>query len=74
MNNSAQSKGFLTGSSVGKKKICLPLQEMGFNSWGWEDPLEKGRATHSRILAWRILWTEEPGGLCSMRSQITRHD
>ena len=30
---------------------------------GWEDPLEKGMATHSRILAWRIPWTEEPGGL-----------
>ena len=30
---------------------------------GWEDPLEKGMATHSSILAWRILWTEEPGGL-----------
>ena len=33
---------------------------------GWEDPLEKGMANHSRILAWRILWTEEPGGLQSM--------
>ena len=30
---------------------------------GWEDPLEKGMATHSSILAWRISWTEEPGGL-----------
>ena len=35
----------------------------------WEDPLEKGMATHSSILAWRILWTEEPGGLQSMESQ-----
>ena len=34
-------------------------------SLGWEDPLEKGMATHSSILAWRILWTEEPGGLQS---------
>ena len=34
---------------------------------GWEDPLEKGMATHSSILAWRILWTEEPGGLYSSR-------
>ena len=33
---------------------------------GWEDPLEKGMATHSRILAWRIPWTEEPGGLQSL--------
>ena len=36
---------------------------------GWEDPLEEGMATHSRILAWRIPWTEEPGGLHSMASQ-----
>ena len=36
---------------------------------GLEDPLEKGMATHSSILAWRILWTEEPGGLQSMVSQ-----
>ena len=35
-------------------------------SLGWEDPLEKGMATHSSILAWRIPWTEEPGGLQSM--------
>ena len=37
---------------------------------GWEDPLEKGMATHSTILAWRIPWVEEPGGLQSMGSQI----
>ena len=36
---------------------------------GWEDPLEKGTATHSSILAWRIPWTEEPGGLQSMGFQ-----
>ena len=36
---------------------------------GWEDPLEKGMATHSSILAWKIPWTEEPGGLQSMGSQ-----
>ena len=35
-------------------------------SLGWEDPLEKGMATHSSIFAWRIPWTEEPGGLQSM--------
>ena len=38
-------------------------------SLGWEDPLEKGMATHSSILAWRIPWTEESGGLQSMESQ-----
>ena len=36
---------------------------------GWEDPLEKETATHSSILAWKISWTEEPGGLQSMGSQ-----
>ena len=39
---------------------------MWVQSLGWEDPLEEKVATHSHILAWRILWTEEPGGLQSM--------
>ena len=43
-------------------------------SLGWEDPLEEGMATHSSILAWRIPWTEKPGGLQSMGSQRVRHD
>ena len=38
-------------------------------SLGWKDPLEEGMATHSTILAWRILWTEDSGGLQSMGSQ-----
>ena len=42
-------------------------------SLGWEDPLEKGTATHSSILAWRISWTEEPGRLPSTGSQRIRH-
>ena len=41
---------------------------------GEEDPLEKGMATHSSILAWRIPWTEEPGGLQSMGLERVRHD
>ena len=45
------------------------MQETKVQSLGWEDPLEKGMAIHSSILAWRIPWTEEPGGLQSMRSQ-----
>ena len=45
------------------------MQETQVPSQGWEDPLEKGKATHSRILAWRILWTEKPSGLQSMGSQ-----
>ena len=51
---------------------------MGQETWvrplGWEDPLQKEMATHSSILAWRILWTEEPGGLLSMGSQRAGHD
>ena len=39
------------------------MQEMQLQSLGQEDPLEKGMAKHPTILAWRILWTEEPGGL-----------
>ena len=46
----------------------------GGNIRGWEDPLEKGMTTHSSILAWRIPWTEEPGGLQSMKSQRVGHD
>ena len=42
-------------------------------SLGWEDPLEEGTATHSSILAWRIPWTEEPGGLGSIGSQRVGH-
>ena len=45
------------------------MQETWVQSLGCEDPLEKGMATHSSILAWRIPWTEEPGGLQSMGSQ-----
>ena len=44
-------------------------QETQVQSLNWEDPLEKEMATHSSILAWRIPWTEEPGGLQSMGSQ-----
>ena len=42
------------------------MQETWVRSLGWEDPLQKGMATHSSILAWRIPWTEEPGGLQSV--------
>ena len=50
------------------------MQETGVRSLGWEDPLEKGMATHSNILAWKIPWMEEPGGLQYMGSQRVRHD
>ena len=50
------------------------MQESWVRSLGWEDPLEKGMATHSSTLAWEIPWTEEPGGLQSMWSQRVGHD
>ena len=56
----------------GKESACQSTQEMEemlIPSLGGEDPLEEGTATHSSILAWRIPWTEEPGGLQSMDLQ-----
>ena len=50
------------------------MQETWVRPVGGEDPLEKGMATRSSILAWEIPWTEEPGGLQSMRSQRVRHN
>ena len=50
------------------------LQETQVQSLGQEDPLEEEMATHSSILAWRIPWTEEPGGLQSMGLQRVGHD
>ena len=49
------------------------MQETQVQSLGWEDPLVKGMATHSSILAWRIPWTKEPGELQSMGSQKVKH-
>ena len=50
------------------------MQETGIPTLGREDPLEEGIATHSSLLAWRIPWTEEPGGLEFMESQRLRHE
>ena len=47
-------------------KILPAIQETWLRSLGWEDHLQKGMATHSSILTWRIPWTEEPGGLQSI--------
>ena len=55
-------------------KNLRTMQETQVQSLGWEEPLEKGMATKSSILAWRIQWTEEPGGLQSVRSQRVRHN
>ena len=51
----------------------LAMQETSVQSLDWEDPLKKGRATHSNILAWRVPWTEEPGGLQSTGLQRVGH-
>ena len=50
------------------------MQEMQVGSLGWEDTLEEEMETYSRILAWRIPWAKEPGGLQSMGPQRVRHD
>ena len=50
------------------------MQETQVPSLGGEDPMEKGMATHSSIIAWKIPWTEEPGGLQSMGSQRSGHN
>ena len=55
-------------------KNLSAVQEIQVQSLGQEDPLEEGMATHSSILAWRIPWTEEPGGLQSMGSQRVGHN
>ena len=55
-------------------KNPVAMQETQVRSLGWEDPLEKGMATHSKILACRIPWTEDPGGVCSMGSQRAGHE
>ena len=64
-------RAFLGGSAV---KNSPAMQEMQFQSLGWEDPLEEEMATYSSILAWEIPWTEEPGRLQARGSQRVSHD
>ena len=71
MNCSSLFRASLVAQIV---KNLPAVQETWVWSLGWEDPLEKGMAAHSSILAWRISWTEEPGGLHSMASQRVRHN
>ena len=69
------SLSFLWGPLVAQKLKRLPaMRETWVRSLGREDPLEKEMATYSSILAWRIPWTEEPGGLQSTGLQRVRHD
>ena len=67
-------EGFLGGAN-GKELTCQCRRlEMWVQFLGQGDPLEEGMATHSSILAWRIPWTEEPGGLQSIRLQRIGHN
>ena len=55
-------------------KHLSTMRETRVRSLGWEDPLEKEMAIHSRTIAWKIPWTEEPGRLQAMGSQRVRHN
>ena len=71
---SARLTSVISASLVAQMVKILPaVQEMQVQSLGQEDPLEKGTATHSSVLAWRIPRTEEPGGLQPMGSQGRTH-
>ena len=69
--NCEPMKGSPGGAEV--KASACNVGDLG-STLGREDPLEKEMATHSSILAWRIPWTEEPGGLQSMKSQTVGHN
>ena len=66
----------MTQASLVAQMVKIPpaMQKTQVRSLGQEDNLEKGMATHSSILAWRIPWIEEPGSLQSMGLQRIRHD
>ena len=75
--DNGSNQGFMHGW-VDKDVIYIKhlptMQETWVQSLGWEDPLEKGMATHSSTLAWKIPWTEKPGRLQFMGSQRVGHD
>ena len=64
----------LVAQMVKMVKNLPAMQETQVRSLGQEDPLQKGMATYSSILAWKIPWMEEPGGPQSMESRRVRHD
>ena len=74
LKKSALRWTYLVAQWVKNPPAMQEAQETHVQSLGWEDPLEKGMATHSSILAWEIPGTEEPGGPQSMGSQRVRHD
>ena len=66
--------GFPHGSVIKNPFAGQEMQETQVQSLGWEDPPEEKMATRSSVLAWRIPWTEEPGGLQSMGPQRVGYD
>ena len=73
-DSEAESSRAAWASLVSHGRFHPPMQKTRVQSPSWEDPLEKDMVTHSNILAWRIPWTEETGGLQSMGLQRVRHD
>ena len=67
-------RGFPVDMSIKTLPVMQEMKETRVPSWGWEDSPGEERTTHSRILAWRIPWTEEPGRLRSMKPQRVGHD
>ena len=67
-------EGYISWEMAQTVKSLPVMWETWVQSLGWEDPLNKGTATRSSILAWRIPWTEEPCGIQSMGSQRIEHD
>ena len=73
-DRSSENRPALISLVVQTVKNLPAMWETRVQSLGQGDPLEKGMATHSSVLVWRIPWTEKPGGLQSMGSQRVRHD
>ena len=74
LNVFCKFQSFPTISALVSQSKESALQETQVQSLDWEDPLEKGMATHFSTLAWKIPWTEEPGGLQSMGLQRVGRD
>ena len=74
LGQNRNGRGFPGGSVVKNPHAMKEMQEPWVQSPGQEDPLGEGMASHSSVLAWRIPWTAEPGGLPSMGSQRTGPD
>ena len=74
MGNCTESIVFPSVSAIKNQPAVQEMQEIWVKFLGWEHTLEEGIATHSSILAWRIPWTEEPGGLSLIGWQSVGHN